>query len=77
MKRSEVVKFIHWFLNDQLHDGEDGDGTGDIAEECASDLLEHLQLMGMLPPLNMNNPKPNFYKGKEHGYTFPNEWEKE
>ena len=49
MKKSEVIKNIHWFLNDQLTAGEDG--NGDIDYECSEDLLEYLEEMGMLPPL--------------------------
>lgn len=42
-----MVQFIHWYLNDQLIEE-----NGDITEECAVDLLEHLEDKGMLPPLN-------------------------
>jgi hypothetical protein len=46
MKRSEMIDFIDWFLNDQL----DADCNGDITRESAEDLLEHLEHKGMLPP---------------------------
>lgn len=65
MKRSEMVAYLQ--SNTKVN----------LSEEVASYLLRLLEIKGMLPPPNTNKPIPNFYEGKEHGYTFINEWEKD
>ena len=54
MKRSEMIKDILWWLNDQLYTVDDS-GEGDIHPQCADDLLAMIEKAGMLPP----NPRPN------------------
>jgi len=45
MKRSEMIAKVHWFLNDQLIEGEDED----VILESASDLVGFIEELGMLP----------------------------
>jgi hypothetical protein len=56
MKRSEMLKDILWWLNDQLYTIDDS-GEGDIHPQCADDLLGMIEKAGMLPPQYL-------YKGK-------------
>lgn len=74
MKRSEMELEIRNILEDSL---EDWELPTHAIEYTASNILIIIEAMGMLPPPNTNKPIPNFYEGKEHGYTFINEWENE
>jgi hypothetical protein len=56
MKRSEMLKDILWWLNDQLYTVDDS-GEGDIHPQCADDLLAMIEKVGMLPPGKLIVPK--------------------
>jgi len=61
MKRSEMIEFIRWFIEDQQ--------TEDTIED-ASDLLGHIEELGMLPP-------DIFSEGCEFECNAVYEWEEE
>ena len=74
MKRSEMIKDILWWLNDQLYTVDDS-GEGDIHPQCADDLLAMIEKAGMLPPKSLDTVCVK--KGLVRGYTQMFEWEPE
>jgi len=75
MKKSEMVDKIgeylysEWSIISRVYPR--------LAWKIGEELVSLIEESGMLPPLNFNNKKPNFFEGKEHGFTVENKWEEE
>lgn len=76
MKKSEMIDFIEWFLNDQLVCDEKYEYI--IVRDSAEDLLGHILEMGMLPPQTKSTWIEKFKGEAELPRSyFENRWEEE